>query len=262
MDIFLKMSDTVTLIAGDSWACGEWNEHGNTHKGLSQYLNDHGLKTLCFGYPGFGSLTVCDFISSFIEFNRSMIKIKKIIFFQSDWVRDIRAYRWLNDQHLDVLTSGYRMAKNWYISALYYRLSLIYQIYEVPTILIGGQGDTIYIDLFEHEYPGVKIACQSFTNLILENQSRISNPCHSVFKYGGSGSMFLSDKQFDFILTTVKNNSDEEDFKELFEDFDLAQSRDFLFKNNKDIFPDLMHPNKDAHNKLFHYLRDREHLEF
>jgi len=248
--------DSYIIVAGDSWAVGEWNR-GNTHGGIREYLEEDGQKTLCFGYPGMGSLTAYDFLSSFVEHNNQKIKIDKLIFFQSDWIRDIRAYRWLNDEHLSVFQKGYSYTRSWYVSSLYYRLSDLYKKHGISSIVIGGQGDTIWIDQFEKEYPGVTIGCQSFTNFIVNDNPRIDRPVHSVFKYGGTSSHFLTQEQFEFVLTQFKSNSTSTELQELIKDMEVAEIRDSIFQN---IFLDKMHPDRHAHKKLYYYLQDNRLL--
>jgi hypothetical protein len=246
------------MIAGDSWAIGEWRSGKNTHGGVRQYLEEHGHQTMCFGYPGMGSMTAYDCLYSFIKYNLSKIKISKLIFFQSDWIRDIRADGWKTNDHLEVFQQGYIHTRDWYVSYLYYRLHVLYKEFGIPTIVIGGQGDTIWIDKFEQEYPGVKIGCQSFTNLVLNDNPRIDVPVHSVFKYGGTSSGFLTQPQFDSVLKYIKANSNSVDLQDLIRDMELAETRDKLFTSNKDVFPDQMHPDQKAHNKLYHYLQDMD----
>lgn len=252
--------NSYILIAGDSWACGEWINHTNTHGGLRQYLQESGQQPICFSQPGLGSLTTVDALSMFIQHNRNIIKFDKIIFFQSDWVRDIRIEHLNNELYSGVFFQGYSYTKSWYISRLYYKLSELYKQTGINTILVGGQGDTIWLDSFEQEYPGVKIGCQSFTNLISNNNSRTNPPTHSVFKYGGTSTVFLTQDQLEEILQKIKDNSVSSDLEELISDMELAKVRNNLFTSNKDIFPDAMHPERQAHYKLYQYLNTNELL--
>jgi hypothetical protein len=250
--------NSYIIVAGDSWACGEWAKDGNnTHRGLRHYLEDDGYQTLCFGYPGMGSLSAYDFLSNFIRYNNDRIKIDKLIFFQSDWIRDIRSYRWLNDDHLNIFQKGYIFTRDWYLSSLYYRLSDLYKEFEIPSIVIGGQGDTIWIDQFETEHPGVKIGCQSFTNLIINDDSHVENPVHTVFKYGGTSSLFLTQDQFNSLIGKIKSYSNSSDLEELVNDLEYAEIRNKIFKK---IYPDCMHPDRNHHKKLYNYLQDSKLL--
>jgi len=246
------------LVAGDSWAVGEWSGpsvNDVVHGGIGQYLNEDGYETLCFGYPGQGNLFVYDTVNNFVRYNRDRLNIDQIVFFQSDWIRDIRSYRWLNDDHLDILQQGYGHTRNWYVSYLYYRLSELYKEFGITSTIIGGQADTVWIDQFETEYPGVRIGCQSFTNLIMNDAARIESPVHSVFKYGGTASRYLSQQQFDLLLQQIKSNSDHTDLQLLINDMELAQERDRIFVSNRDHFPDGLHPGRKAHKKLYEHLQ-------
>ena len=64
--------NSYIMVAGDSWAVGEFT-NGNTHRGLRQYLEDDGHQTLCFGYPGMGSLSAYDSLSNFIRQNNELL---------------------------------------------------------------------------------------------------------------------------------------------------------------------------------------------
>ena len=248
--------NSYTLVAGDSWAVGEYT-NGNTHPGLRQYLEDDGYQTLCLGYPGMGSLGAYAPLYNFIKHNNDKIKINKVIFFQSDWIRDVQAHQLLTDEYLNIFQKGYISTRDWYLCNLYYRLSDLYKEFEIPTIVIGGQGDAIWIDQFETEYPGVKIGCQSFTNLIINSDPRIDYPVHSVFKYGGTSSVFLTQDQFDFVLGKIKSYSDTRDLKELVNDLEYAEIRNEIFLKT---YPDCMHPDRNHHKKLYNYLRDSKLL--
>ena len=245
------------MVAGDSWAVGGVNRDGTHHRGLRPYLENDGYQTLCFGYPAMGSLIAYDFLSTFIRHNTGNIKINKLIFFQSDWVRDVRSYRWLNDDHLNIFQKGYTSTRDWYLSSLYYRLSDLYSEFKIPSIVIGGQGDTFWIDQFETEYPGVKIGCQSFTNLITDDNSRIDHPVHSVFKYGGTASLFLDQDQFDFLLGKMKSYSNTGDLEKLVNDLEYSKIRNEIFLK---IYPDHMHPDSNHYKKLYNYLKDSKLL--
>ena len=74
--------NSYIIVAGDSWACGEYSSTGElTHGGLRQYLDEDGHQTLCFGYPGVGSLTAYDFLFNFIRHNLDKMTFEKILFF-------------------------------------------------------------------------------------------------------------------------------------------------------------------------------------
>lgn len=248
-------------MAGDSWACGEYvfashviqNSH-DIHGGIQDFLKQSGIDTLCFGYPGLGSLSAFDFVNNFIEFNQQSITIDRLIFFQSDWIRDIRSYRWLNEQHLDIWKKGYLATKDWYVSSLYYKLSNLYKNFGVPTVLIGGLADTIWIDKFEEEYPGVTIGCQSMINLLVNGDPKVVTPTQSVFRFGQNTSLFLTQDQFTFFIENIKKNSDNHNIEFLLEDMEKAEKRNTVLLSHSNIFPDKMHPDRHGHKKLFDLL--------
>lgn len=251
------------LIAGDSWAVGAWSGcHVNdvVHGGLGQLLAENGRDTLCFGHPGLGNLFVYDVLNNFVRYNQHKIPVDQIIFFQTDWLRDIRSSNWLNDDHLQVFRQGYVRARDWYVSYLYHRLSELSAEFDIKITLIGGQADTVWLDQFETEYPGVRIGCQSFTNLIVNDNARIQQPVHSVFKYGGTASRYLTQDQFDRLLDHIKANSSQKDLEHLVQDLELAQGRDAVFVTNQEVFPDGLHPGQKAHEKLYQHLLEHDLL--
>ena len=248
----------IILICGDSWASGEYPQYidnKRNHRGISQYLNEDHKETICLSYPGRGNFVAAHWLETFVSDNFQNVKIDKILFFQSDWIRDIDVNK-LHQYHLDAVKQGYSYYRDWNVCFLYRKLADIYKRFCIPTVVIGGQSDTIWMDKFEQEYPGVKIGCQSFTNLLCNQNSRVPVPTYSVFKYGGTSSCFLSQKDFDILLHQIKIHCDKQNLQELLNDMTLAQQRDHIFDSRPDLFPDHCHPDRYGHLKLYEYLKN------
>jgi lysophospholipase L1-like esterase len=240
--------DETILIAGDSWACGEWEKasmtytHGGLtnslliHGGLTDYLIDQGHRVINLGYPGGSNHDSTNRLSNFLIQNKKII-IKNIIVFQTEWLRS-------NSVPLDI-KEGYFKLQNTLISRFYCELSELSTKFNIPIYIIGGTSDTVWIDQFEKEYPGVKVVCQSFSNLLLTNNHKISNPVYSLMTADQS-------KQIEYF----KNNSNQADLQLMLDDMDRGQVRFILWKNHKEFFwPDGTHPNRYAHKILFEFLK-------
>lgn len=240
-------------------ACGEWGKHGTTtHGGLRAYMDEAGYPTICLGFPGLGNFTIFDALEHFIRFNLDKMTFRKIIFFQADWVRDVGSYAWFGTESFkastDVFDKGYFHIKSWYVSSLYSRLHGVYAAYGIPSVLVGGGADTLYLDRFEQEYPGVRIGCQSLMNLAVNDDARIDRPVLSTFKYGGNASRFLTLQEHEMLLNRMKAHSGDRDLEEMILDMQAAESRDQIRLQRPELFPDDQHLGRVAHKKLFNHL--------
>jgi hypothetical protein len=95
----IKPGDKI-LIAGDSWAHGEWEHdapnyimklndtYGVTHNGLGQYFSDYGCEVINVSYGGLSNN------DSFLKISETTNKTKfdYIFWFQTDPIRDMRPY--------------------------------------------------------------------------------------------------------------------------------------------------------------------------
>lgn len=254
----------MIVIIGDSWSCGEWREEslGINHTGLQQYLLDYQYPVINLGRGGdsnFGSyLRLRDFLKSgILQYTE---KITHVLYFQTEWHRDYKPYYSTpNLQHLqntwtwtfpktpnsiqeinDLATNA---ICNWQ-----YRLVDLAQQYKFQIGLIGGASDTIWIDKFAQEYPGLEILCQSMTNLCINNTHRIDKPIHNL-----NGQLI---NQFKTSLKDIK------DIEELLTDMDsiLFRSRQWQI-HQKYFWPDGSHPNRLGHKKLFDFIMDTGFLK-
>jgi hypothetical protein len=115
--------------------------------------------------------------------------------------------------------------------------------FNVPVYVIGGLTDTLWMDQFSKEYPGVSIVCQSLTNLLLNSNPRIDLPVSSMFQ-GDT-------------LEQVKKLIKQSDISIMLDDVQDGVDRVGLFERNKHFFwPDGVHPNRLSQKILFDYLID------
>jgi hypothetical protein len=241
----------MILIAGDSWACGEWNRsihsEWNTmniqHGGLSQYLIENDRPALNIGIGGVSNFHTIIWLTNFFKSNLHLVnQISTIIVFQTEWDRD--------KDYFDVGNDGYTLTKNKWLSQFYYNLSSLSQQLDIPIWIVGGCSDAIWLDRFSEEYPGVQVVCQSFTNLLLNDNHRTDTPVHSI----------LTDKNND-LISAIKKQSDSADLSELIADMDRGAARLNTWKSNREWFwPDGRHANRIGHKKLFDFLSDEYNL--
>ena len=262
----------MIVIAGDSWGLGEWEANSRTttkqpiiagdrvcHQGLEYYLTEQGHNVLNLSIRGGSNSMSFEALEKW--FNKSarsneITSIKHIFVFQTDWLRDfyVKPPGFLGG--LIQVDKGEfwspvvsRELINIYLSRFYYSLSNLACEYNVKIGLIGGLGDTMWFDNFEQEYPGLFIACQSFTNLCLHDNHRIQEPVFGV----GFTNTFIK------YCVTNANNIEEKEF--FIKQMELADDKLKLFERNpKWFFPDGIHPNRFAHEKLFGYLKFQNYI--
>lgn len=232
----------MILICGDSWSCGEWDNMSVTHRGLSGYISEethHQVVNL--GMPGSSNLNTIKTVQTFLNLN-PLIKIDQIIVFQTDYVRDTK---YIDPGHLaSQLQQGYIQFRARRISDFYYNLSSISKKYNIPVYIIGGLSDTVWVSHFSQIYQGVTIACQSFTNLLVNNCDRISVPVQSMYE-----------NTYQTFIDKIKNQSNLKEVEELINNIDLGLQRSKLFHDHPTWFyPDGGHPNRRGHLALFEFL--------
>jgi hypothetical protein len=134
------------------------------------------------------------------------------------------------------------------VSRFYYDLSALSQEFDVEIKILGGSGDTLFIDDFDKIYSGVNICCQSITNLLVNNNSRIVDPICSTY----------SVKSLPFIESVKKHINDDTQMKYLISELEKGQKRVDTFLENPEFFyPDGAHPNRASHKILFDYIIER-----
>lgn len=251
----------MILIAGDSWGCGAWDQDPVTghpvvyHRGLEQYLHNDGHKVINISYPGGSNESTVEQLERYLYgYTQSPPlwyndPILQIFVFQTEWWRGKSDFRPGQGKQLVLrpeivewfeLNEIYDDQK--IISHYYNNLSHISQKYHIPIWIIGGCVDTIWLDQFEDEYSGLHIACQSFTNLLVNDNHRVENAT-CTWKMPVEYLVNAKQKNNAELIEYVLNMSD------------LADQRCDTFTLNKDWFPDNGHASHLGHKKLFDYLK-------
>ena len=140
----------MIAIAGDSWGCGLWG-------------ND--VETINVSRPNGSNQDSINQLATLLD-SGPHLKIDQAVVFQTEYIRDLHCR--------PNVTNNYQVTVNSTISNFYYRLSDLATKYNVQIQLVGGFSDTIWLDKFAQEYPGVNLACQSVTNLLLSSKSKIN----------------------------------------------------------------------------------------
>jgi hypothetical protein len=243
----------MIIITGDSWGCGEWQNMTVIHGGLGQYLKEHGFKVVNLSLGS--SSNFCSYLrlKEFLESGVAdyLPKISHVIFFQTDWTRDYRVRpdipnvgapsQWFFPEQEITDIQSYST------SQFQYRLSNLAQAHDLKIGLVGGCSDTIWLDKFSLEYPGVEILCQSFVNLCINNNHRIQTPVYT-----------LTPDAIDLLQKTQPNRASKNQY---IQDLSLAIDRRDILDNNKNYFwPDGKHANRLGHKKLFDYIMSTNFL--
>jgi len=236
------MQNNTIVIAGDSWACGEWRGYGISHPGLTQYLTDQGYLVINLGKPGGSNIHSADRIDNFLTVSKHL-NTSHVFVFQTEWIRDVKLE---NEKNLvEDIATGYSSLKMRLMNRFYYKLSKISQQTKTPIHLIGGCSDTIWLDSFSQEYPGLSVCCQSLTNLLLNGNHRIDDPIHALMA-----------KHSEKDIAYLKKNLDSKDLELLLDDIDKGNQRITTWNQQKSFFwPDGGHANQTAHSILFKFLK-------
>jgi hypothetical protein len=237
-------------MAGDSWAAGvpiQNKESGFdiAYGGLTQLLHQQGNWVINLSRPGASNLQSCNKINDYFLFNDSahVLKIKMIIFWQTEFFREIWHYK--TDQLNKELEQKYTALRDHWVYRPYHRLSEISQRNNIPVFVIGGCSDTVWYDEFEKDFPGVRIACQSLTNLLINHNHRIDKPVFCQYLNGW----------VDPFLNLIKPKVSKFELQSLIEDMELGSQRITLLEQYQNVFfPDKLHPNTTAQTRLLDFL--------
>lgn len=231
----------MIIIAGDSWGAGEWDGVNNVvHNGLTQYLVDDGYDVINLSYGGCSTQETHNKIRDFLEGNRHLHShIELIIVFQTEWCRDYEAHRdHLNRVKSKIYTKDLPYTQ---VNGFYGTLSTLHNEYGVRFGIIGGCSDT-----FKQEHvnwPGVDILCQSFTNLLVNDDEFVSDPVFFV-------------RPAEEVVELFKKSAQDTDA--FINDIDKGLKRHETWTANRNWFyPDGVHANRQGHAKLFNYLKEK-----
>lgn len=226
----------MILIAGDSWGCGCWDTNQIVyHRGLEQLLHDDGHKVINISRGGADLEFITEHLSDYLLLlqHRQPLwwdeSVTKVFVMQTEWHRVM----FKRDDNPELHRYQNQGDDQKIIASFYGTLSFIATEHNVDIHVIGGCSDTIWIDDFQKFYPGVNIACQSFSNLVINDDHSTNTPVFSVR----------------FPEQIISN----EHTMQLAQ---LGKDRENMWHDNpKYFFPDGTHPNHLAHEKLYSHLK-------
>ena len=242
------------IIAGDSWGLGEWHvdsekKYGVAHGGLAEYLRLDNVNVINLSVPASSNWQTLDRLTYFFDSGAvSLLKesVDKIFIFQTEWIREFRL-RWHNpvkfsnpviSYHITKFTQDLRDSN---LTLWYNALNEFAAKHSVSISLIGGCSDIAPIS-----YPNVSVACQSLTNLLITGCSEIKNP------------VYCFRPEADFVLE-AKRTADSDALHFLMQEITQAENRENLWRQHPEWFwPDGNHANRQAHYKLYQFLKQQQ----
>lgn len=243
----------MILIAGDSWGCGEWPQlyTGPTdilHGGVCHYLRESNRNVINISQGGNSNKDTLDQLNQFFDSGIADFlcdRLTDILVFQTEWYRDFSPathYTDFDTYFLDTIDN----TMHWkFVSRFYRGLSELAKKHNVSIKLVGGASDTIWLDQFEFEYPGVSVVCQSFVNLCVNNNHRVDQENFSI-----------SSKAADFLKNRTTDTAVIKWIESLIDNTLTRQT--ILDSNPHFFFPDGKHANRLGHKKLFDFLIDTQ----
>jgi len=249
----LFISKHMIIISGCSWACGEWDVDHRAetkiptlqHGGLAQYITESGRQVLNLGIPGGTNLAAAKRVQTWLERNSDVV-VDKIFMFQTEWNRD---HLMIFEDDFTNVTHANTVPNIW-VARYYYRLVDIAKLANCAVYIIGGVADADWSDNFEQDYPGVKIACQSMTNLLINHNHRVDTPVLSWYN-----------RHSPPLIKRIRGHLDDTETTKLLNDIDRGFERENLvFQHPEYFWPDGNHPNRAAHLVLYNYLIKNKYL--
>ena len=239
----------MILIAGDSYGCGEWSKDIPSivvHKGLEQYLVDDGKEVVNLSKGGCSNFDTAERLSIWFDLNQDRVSdVECVIVFQTEYSRDFKKYQ--NEQwNISKFTD---IADRW-IGRFYARLSQLAEKNNCDIYIIGGISDTLWFDNMSDDYPGCHLLCQSLTNLLLYQQSKVDTPVLSW--YWSNAEDFLQQAK------SVLPSSEIVTMVDLIAE---GRKRETLVGECPEMFyPDGKHPNRQAHLMLYNFIKESKIL--
>lgn len=255
----------MIIIAGDSWACGEWviDKEQLSHGGLCQYLHDHGYPVINLGTPAGSNAQTINKLNHFFLANGAMKhQIQAVIVIQTEWHRDFRNLNAKNNMHdifklanyygLDPARDIFRQlgisnTKDFHartMSHFYNQLEKLVEIYQLncKISLIGGCSD-IMTDVVPTDCSSIEIICKSWIDLCLDENTSTTIDLKIPLS----------------LLDYLKKKFNDLDY--IIEWMSLCDVRRSKLLSNKDLFyPDGWHPNRIGHKILFDLIIQKMNL--
>lgn len=228
------------IVSGDSWGCGEWaktsNGYRTTHGGLAQWLHQSGNCVYNLSQPGGSNSESVQRIANFCEHN-PWLNLDGVFVFETEWTRDILSSH-SHKKHFASLHDAEQDFKHRFYDSL---IELSKKI-KLPVYVIGGQSDTLNGLRLSRDSAGVEIVCQSLVNLAVADSAYIDQPVFAIWHNHNQ-----------HLLSIVPDNATTK--QELIDRVDQSTARLNLLATQQQWFwPDGMHANRHAHEKLWRHL--------
>ena len=247
----------MIVVAGDSWACGEFDNLEIPHRGITEYLINDGFDVCNVGKPGGSLFETIFFLRNGLQVLKQTNQLTDksfVLMFQTEWHRDFKIkyfdksismfYDHTEPVHLKPNAPIDQSFIDRILSHYYQTLSELAQTFFVPIYLIGGVSDTIWFDQFSIGFPGLTILCQSLTEFIVNDSTQTINPVFSAL---------LPEDHIKVFKKIPKSN-----IEFLFDILDQGIQRHKVWQANPGYFwPDGMHANRKGHLKLYQLIRDQ-----
>jgi hypothetical protein len=237
------------LIGGCSWGVGEWqrgdltNKSNNVlHGGLAQYIKEADHQVVNLSHAGANNTFIFTALRNYLaaESLKNNNYPDFILVFQTEYCRD---YGFRFEEDYKELSQVNDLAYIW-LARFYSSLSGLAQKYKTKIYIIGGCGDTVWLDNMSQQYPGVEILCQSLVNLLTNDNHRVDEPVYSWY----TNTCQALAAELKMILPNDK-------LDDLIDKIDLGVQRQSLLRLHPEYFwPDGTHPNRMGHKKLYDML--------
>lgn len=242
------------IVVGDSWGCGEWIDGKITHGGIAEYLENAGCDVINRSSPGGSNLDSLYALKNILTCEcsaKNLSNLDAIFLFWTEWYRDFKikphgifhlAKEALDNNYAEYFTPN-KLDENFYgvyQERILLEFAKIAKNLKTKIFVIGGASDLDYFD--NNCYKDVICACQSFTNLIINNIDTVSDPVYYVDIWPEK-----------FIKNVKKDKNISLEF--LLNQLQIQEDRKNLLKcYQTEFFLDKQHPNRQAHLKLLDLL--------
>lgn len=228
----------MLIIAGDSWACGEWGvgSHQILDQSITNFFLNHGIEVFNIAHPGGSLSSIWERIRDCLRQN-DQSKISAVLIFQTDFTRE--SWFWHPTWNHSFFESKKRVLDTWYRN-----LNSLAIEYQIKIFIVGGIGEVVCDKLVKFNYANLITACQSITNLVLHDDDKVTIPITSNW-----------DSSTERIVNSMKKTCSQEELDMMLLEIDLAHQRQQKWSDRTEwFFPDGMHPNRYAHAKLGEYI--------
>ena len=217
------------IIVGDSWGRGEWKDGVITHRGLEQFLLEDNYSVSNYSQPGADSNLIIN------QIPQSLSDKDLLVIFATDFQRGQIDWNVQADESLEKFLIHRNTQKQIFLKALEQRL----RKQKASVLLLGCLGVLDPIDKIK--YKNIEII-HNYVQWLLPNNKYVSE-----YKF------YTKDYNFHLLYNLFRHNKNNELMSTILEQSTLWQTK----IADKNIFLDSAHPNRDCHNKLYKYIKEK-----